>query len=1504
MKKIMTTIMLTALALLQPIPSAAQQAQKLVKPGTMQSKQLLQSLTPQQRIILLKTGSVDPKLTLWGNIKINDEWGFYSFHPKSTAGDIEFTPVSKQNQRIAKNGVQVVDGKLYAVDFQRYGVGSGELTLYTYNLATWTGSGKSYNDFSLAALETAQAKDGTVYGEFYNSSASNQQYELGTVDYRTRTRTTFGSTTRRYVAMGITADKRLYGIAADGNLYNISIINGTETLVGPTGIELIDEWGGPYDQTGEIDSKDDTFYWYAQDKDYNTALYTVNLTTGAATKVSDAHVTMFGMLIAPVSATGDAPAAVTNLTVAFSGTSLSGTVNFNMPTQTVGGSNLQGNIDYAITANGSQLTSGTSQPGATVSVPVSLTHSGDYAFAVTVSNTNGASPAATTNKWVGFDEPQTVGNPSATLSNGIVTITWTAPTAGTHQGTLGTLTYDVVRIQGRDTTTVATGISGTSCTYDVSGAQLGSYTYAVRAISGDAKGRWANTSTLIAGAAIEPDWNHTFEGTSALALFKVIDANNDRFTWWANGVAGYGAMSNQGHATAASDDWLITPPIHLTTDRVYTVAFRVRNIMDKYKNTIEVKWGNGDTPAQMTNTLIGTFTPAHSETSGKWQVCTADLIPNANGNFYIGFHDNTAASEKFQVAIDSITITKTAYTAAPDSVKSPTVIPGQNGTLQATLKFTAPNITINGATLARIDSFVVKRDDVLVTRIGSSIPGAKVSWTDNDIPANGFHSYTITPYLDGHSGRTVTTRAFIGMDRPKNPTGVSFVDQGTSLHATWNAFGATGVNGGFLRPEKVSMTFFSLVDGELGDSLTTSLLGETSTTIPFNPNITTAEDGKTQTLAWFAARANGEGGHSDYISARGVVIGPSIVLPFKESMKGGKLDNGFASLLGNEQYNNRKTAAPWRVVTDAASDNDGGSLVWANYSEEHSGTTVPFTIQQGDETSVNMPKVTLSGAVRPKLFFDLYSLVGNEATLKVLVQTPDGIDHVAAEYDLTKTDKNGWARQLVDLASFSSERYIIVKFSGAAQGSKVLVGVDNINIIDQLDRNIAATSIKTPESIRAGKTGNVTVTLQNLGSKTADAYRVVLYANDKPCNTVSVNQPLASLDGDTVSMNLSVAINEQAAKLNVKAMIEYNGDESADDDDTETNSVNVIASPYGRINNLQAQAAEGGQATLTWGQPVLPEPELINDGFESYTPFATQMSPWTLIDGDKGTAGALQPSSSYPGQGEAFAFTAFNPNSWIANMTTVNPGLTPHEGNQYAAAIYAYNADRKLVTQNNWLISPRLSGRKQEISFYVMNIATRAGDKSCTEYFDVLYSTTGTDTTSFVKLQGAQADGTVAFNEGSNWKHITIELPEGAKYFAIHHNTPKKGAYVFGVDDVSYEQLATGADDDVTAFIIYRDGKQIARLNGNKFTYTDATALGSHVYNVTAIYTSKEGEVNESGFSNDASVTVTSIEKVDGNETLLDVINLGGARVRTKTKTLNGLPRGVYIINGKKRVVK
>lgn len=245
-------------------------------------------------------------------------------------------------------------------------------------------------------------------------------------------------------------------------------------------------------------------------------------------------------------------------------------------------------------------------------------------------------------------------------------------------------------------------------------------------------------------------------------MFKVIDANNDKFTWWCNGVLGYGAMSHQTHATMASDDWLVTPPMHLTSDRVYTVAFKVRNIMDTHRNTLEVKWGKGNNPEQLTNTLIETFTPDFSETNGQWQVCTADIIPDANGNFYIGFHDNTSAKDKYQIAVDSITITKTAYAAAPDSVKSLTITPAQKGVLQATVSF--------------------------------------------------------------------ITLSVIGVDRPHNPMGIVFTDEGTKLKAVWDTCRSTGANGGYFDPEGVSVTFFVLEKGEFGyelsDSVTATFQGE------------------------------------------------------------------------------------------------------------------------------------------------------------------------------------------------------------------------------------------------------------------------------------------------------------------------------------------------------------------------------------------------------------------------------------------------------------------------------------------------------------------------------------------------------------------------------------------------------------------------------------------------------------------------------------------------------
>ena len=46
------------------------------------------------------------------------------------------------------------------------------------------------------------------------------------------------------------------------------------------------------------------------------------------------------------------------------------------------------------------------------------------------------------------------------------------------------------------------------------------------------------------------------------------------------------------------------------------------------------------------------------------------------------------------------------------------------------------------------------------------------------------------------------------------------------------------------------------------------------------------------------------------------------------------------------------------------------------------------------------------------------------------------------------------------------------------------------------------------------------------------------------------------------------------------------------------------------------------------------------------------------------------------------------------------------------------------------------------------------------------------------------------------------------------------------------------------------------------------------------------------------------METIENEPQTFDVTTLNGVKVRTNTKNYNNLQRGVYIINGKKRVVK
>ena len=91
--------------------------------------------------------------------------------------------------------------------------------------------------------------------------------------------------------------------------------------------------------------------------------------------------------------------------------------------------------------------------------------------------------------------------------------------------------------------------------------------------------------------------------------------------------------------------------------------------------------------------------------------------------------------------------------------------------------------------------------------------------------------------------------------------------------------------------------------------------------------------------------------------------------------------------------------------------------------------------------------------------------------------------------------------------------------------------------------------------------------------------------------------------------------------------------------------------------------------------------------------------------------------------GEPKAYQVFNP-----SMTS--PKLTYSDWQ-------TYNGDQMLVcfstenpTNDDWLISPLLSGKKQNISFMAKTVDATWGK----EKIEIWYSTTGTDAADFVKL--------------------------------------------------------------------------------------------------------------------------------------------------------------------------
>lgn len=549
---------------------------------------------------------------IYAGIYQSDSWatpqrGIYQFKPESTISFTKLSPQEDEPTLAPLGGAAVYDGKLHGV---YYTYNEGYVFEYVeYDTRSWQRTRTEfvqYNNLAATSNVSLDPTTGKVWGQFYNFNLDYQVVDRkwASVDYDNLKKTIIDQLNLKLVSTAINSKGRCYVIDDQGKLYTMNQNTATTEEVGATGLTL----NTAKPMSAAFDLSGDVLYWAAQTSDGHSGLYTVDTLTAQATLVAlfPANEVVVNMWIPLPEANAQAPDSVRSLSAQFEGSSLSGTVAFTMPTTTYGGDELHEPVAYRISdADGILVDSTAAAVGAQIQVPVTFTTEGEKTLSVVALNEFGASPVNTISLFVGNDTPLAPQNVKATVdeTTGEVSISWQAPTEGVHGKDLSNaaLLYRVVQVP--DSTELTATLAETAYTYELtaSGPAHG-YTYLVSAINAGNEGEAALSNRIVAGDAYDVPYLEPFNSEAAMDGYTVIDGNNDGMSWVFNKstYSGEGRAAIEAPKDQMENDWLITPPINLEAEKVYTVSFEAKKNFapSTYNQLLDVFIGQGyDTTA-------------------------------------------------------------------------------------------------------------------------------------------------------------------------------------------------------------------------------------------------------------------------------------------------------------------------------------------------------------------------------------------------------------------------------------------------------------------------------------------------------------------------------------------------------------------------------------------------------------------------------------------------------------------------------------------------------------------------------------------------------------------------------------------------------------------------------------------------------------------------------------------------------------------------------------------
>lgn len=1354
-----------------------------------------------------------PTPTFYGFMVYSDEWlegslpdpkaGFYTFG----ADDGALTPQQIVDYSSAEVSCAYARNTVYRVDV------SGSWIIYhvnyrTQDIDTWAvGVSKSFEQNyaeGVAADMTYSYKDGKVYAVTYQAFANSNGGYLCEIDPETGDFNRIASIDfMRCVAAD--ADGRLWTIDPAGNLYTLAT-DGTATLVGTTGYVPSD-----MNQSATFDIRSGKLYWAlngfaATDTKHTsliTALVSVDTQTGEASIVRNfPKMERFSALFVRDSHP-DSPDYVTDWAVTCAtGGQLKATVSFTLPRKTYAQGDLQGEMTWRVYRDGEEVGSGTGAPGSEMELPLDFGQAGSYTLSACCEAGGLQGPRTAAEVFVGSDTPSPVTElkAEARADRSAATVSWNAPTTGANGGYIDpqAVTYTVVRYP--DGAVVAENLAATSLedTPDVPMRQM---RYTVTPHYAGADGERTFSNYVYVGTDWLIPYQETFDTETDFSAYTVIDANGDGGSEWEDPCWKYdqayaAAFYYSPLAVKEADDWLITPALSLSADQLYQVTFLTYGYYGDTLSHLQIACGAEPTVEAMGEPVFDEHFRSSMQAT---RTFNAYFSPQG-GTRYIGFHNITKGRE--HLSIDNVRISSVGTSKVPDRVRDASATPDERG--KALLAFKAPAVSARGDALSgTLKVHIYKGSDKTPSVTLEAAPGQELSWTDEWTTPAQF-SYVVKAENEEGEGIPTTLSVDLSAAPPKAVGHVEAEVVGPhAVKVSWDA-----AEGGETVRYAVYRNYMYETPVRVADNLASTSFIDTKATILFPADV--KQGSVSYTVKAINSAGEGEGALSE-----AVTVGEMYSMPFSETWYQQTTQNNPWTSRGNG-------TASWSPVGFAYDPSapllDGAGMVnfSVNSSSVSGGGTCDYLSPIIDFSTLKNPELQFYIYQSPEVSTDLSVAVGME----VAGQGTQMLDNTTF---FGHSDVAGWKLCTVSLAGFGNVKQGQIVLRGTGSVVDQNLHLDQLSVTGeayQCDARVGG--MEAASTLFTGQDNSVEVTVRNVGAATLGKAAIALYEDGK---RIGGEELTDWRSGEERTFNFEY-VPEMPGTHTLRAEVTAEGDEQEGN-----NAVEVLvevaegAMPY--VTSLRGEITDEG-AVLSWELPDATDtPRQATESFEQYPAFAiADVGLWGLYDGDQTLPFTFQDVNGeiieWENNDKLQAFIVFD-----ANKTVLAGAILANTGLQ---SMVSFGAPRK--ANDDWLISPRLSGEAQLISFYARGIDSQ--EKA--EKFNVLYSTTDADPAHF-----HLANGTTPVTAGGEWTQYRFELPAGSNYFAIQYVGVQQSGLM--VDDVTFDGYFV-PEADPRGYNIYKDNVKLNDEPLTERTYTDAEA-DSHseaTYYVTAVYGTKESE--------------------------------------------------------------